>query len=207
MSKDKLLFIFFNVSVIGVGFGQELRFDPDVVLGNRSITYKHLVKYTLNQKLTVYNLTLFDTEYNTDENNLFFIRNTASYSMFKNVSANAAIGIKNPGAFSTLSMSYTYRSPNFIGIYTVGGTYQKGVSLEQSLVMSYMPVLGKGNRGYLNLLATANLNSNGYTRGLQQVKVGIQKKLLTTGIAANLDQFNNTKRTLTNFGIFFKYNF
>ncbi|WP_306014286.1 MULTISPECIES: hypothetical protein [unclassified Allomuricauda] len=207
MGKGKLLFIFLKVLVIGVGFGQELRFNPDVVLGNRSITYKHLVKYSVNQKLTVDNLTLFDTEYNTDENNLFFIRNTISYSVFKNVSANAAIGIKNPGAFGTVSMSYLFRSPNFLGVYTMGVTYQKGGSLEQSLVMSYTPFLWKGHRGYLNLLATANLNSNEYTRGLQQVKVGIQKKLLTTGIAVNLDQFNNAKRTLTNFGIFFKYNF
>ncbi|AEM71741.1 hypothetical protein Murru_2710 [Allomuricauda ruestringensis DSM 13258] len=207
MKRSTSLFTLFYLSVSTLVIGQELSFAPDVVFGNRSLTYKHLIKYSINPKLSVDNLTLFDTEYGNDLNNLYFIRNTISYALTKNIRANTAIGIKNPGAFGTVSMSFSSRSPRFSFTYSAGSTYQDEFSFEQSIVAIYLPSFGKNHQGYINLLATANINANGYARGLQQLKIGIRKEQLATGFAINLDQFNKARKTLTNTGIFLKYNF
>ena len=207
MKRNTSLFTLFYLSVSTLVIGQELSFAPDVVFGNRSLTYKHLIKYSVNPKLSVDNLTLFDTEYGNDLNNLYFIRNTISYALTKNIRANTAIGIKNPGAFGTMSLSFTTQSHQFSFTYSAGSTYQDGFSFEQSIVASYLPSFGNNNQGYINLLATGTINASGYARGLQQLKIGIRKKQFTTGLAINLDQFNNARKTLTNTGIFLKYNF
>ncbi|MEQ5791578.1 hypothetical protein J4E06_10985 [Muricauda sp. NFXS6] len=207
MNRNTSLFTLFYLSVSTLVIGQELSFAPDVVFGNRSLTYKHLIKYSINPKLSVDNLTLFDTEYGNDLNNLYFIRNTISYALTKNIRANTAIGIKNPGAFGTMSLSFTTQSHQFSFTYSAGSTYQDGFSFEQSIVASYLPSFGNNNQGYINLLATGTINASGYARGLQQLKIGIRKKQFTTGLAINLDQFNNARKTLTNTGVFLKYNF
>lgn len=184
-----------------------MNFSPDLVFGNRSVTYKHLTKYSINSKLSVYNLTLFDTEYEEDANNIYFVRNNFSYHFNKKIKLNAAIGIKNPGAFCTVSFGFSSRTTHYSFAYTAGSTYQKGFSFEQSMVLNYTPDIGHNYKGYINLLATANINANGYIRGLQQFKIGMLKKQLITGLALNLDQFNNARKKLQNMGIFLKYNF
>ncbi len=207
MEKNASICILFYMTVMVKVIGQEVNFTPDIVFGNRSITYKHLIKYTIHPKLSMDNLTLFDTEYDNDVNNIYFIRNTISYSLTNSIRANTAIGIKNPGAFGTLSLSYVSKIPYFTFSYTAGSTYQNGLSFEQTLIASYFPPLGNRYSGYINLLATGNINTDGFTRGLQQLKIGIRKNQLTSGVAMNLDQFNNAQKTMTNAGIFLKYNF
>ena len=202
------LYLFLLLLVFGNGVhSQELSFTPDVVFGNRSMTYKHLLIYHLDSKLSLDNLTLFDTEYEGDTNTIYFIRNNVSYKLSEKTRVNTSVGIKNPGAFGSLSLSFFSRTPHFSANYTAGGTYQDGVSFEQSLVISYYPNLGRNHQAYINILATGNLSSKGYIRGLQQFKLGIRKEKLITGLALNLDQFNNSRKKLKNTGIFFKYNF
>jgi hypothetical protein len=206
MSKKTTLLILIYLTVLNAS-GQELNFSPDLVFGNRSVTYKHLVKYYISPKLSVDNLTLFDTEYEEDTNNIYFVRNNFSYQFNPKINLNTAIGVKSPGAFCTVSLGFSSKTTNFSFAYTAGSTYQKGFSLEQSLVLSYFPDLGHNHKGYINLLATANINANGYIRGLQQFKIGLRKKQLITGLALNLDQFNNARKKLQNMGVFLKYNF
>lgn len=206
MFKKTTLLILIYLTALSVT-GQELNFSPDLVFGNRSVTYKHLIKYSINSKLSVDNLTLFDTEYEEDSNNIYFVRNNFSYHFNNKIKLNTAIGIKNPGAFCTMSLGFLSKTTNFSFAYTAGSTYQKGFSFEQSLNLSYTPDLSSYYEGYINLLATANINGNGYIRGLQQFKIGIRKKQLITGLAVNLDQFNNARKKLQNMGVFLKYNF
>ncbi|OWW24470.1 hypothetical protein B4Q04_14225 [Zobellia sp. OII3] len=206
MLRNTTLLILIYMTVLSAA-GQELNFSPDLVLGNRSVAYKHLIKYSISPKLSLDNLTLFDTEYEEDTNNIYFVRNNISYQFNQKIKLNTAIGIKNPGAFCTISLGFSSKTTNFSFAYTAGSTYQKGFSFEQSLVLSYTPNLGRNHSGYINLLATANINSNGYIRGLQQLKIGIRKEQLITGLAVNLDQFNNARKKLQNMGVFLKYNF
>lgn len=206
MKKTALCILFFTALTSGM-IGQELHFVPDIVFGNRSFTYKHLIRYTIHPRLSVDNLTLFDTEYEDDANNIYFIRNNVSFVLSESIRANSAIGIKNPGAFGTLSLSYHFKSHDFSLTYSAGSTYQNGFSFEQSLLIGYSPNLGNDLFGYLHLLATGNISREGYTRGLQQFKLGVQKKQLAIGWAVNLDQFNNARKKLENTGLFFTYNF
>lgn len=185
---------------------QSANFSPEMVTGNRSYSYQHFIVYQINNKWSFNNVSLFDTEYNNDKNNIFFIRNMLSYNLNKHFKVNIALGIKNPGAFTTLTANYQYTSSSFRLDYTFGSTYQNGFTLEQSLILNYTPRLNQNLYGYLNLFAVVNMNLEELDRGIQQLRFGIKKEKLITGIAINLDQFTKAEKTLENFGIFIKYN-
>lgn len=185
---------------------QSVSFSPEKVLGNRSTAYQHFISYSFDETWSINNVTLFDTEYNTDKNNIFFIRNMLSYKLNQQIKVNAAFGIKNPGAFATLNAQYQYTTTNFKLSYSIGNTYQNGFTLEQNLILNYTPTLSKNFKGYINLFAVVNTNLKQLDRGIQQLRIGIKKERLIIGLALNLDQFTKGKKKLENFGAFIKYN-
>ncbi|MGE8433334.1 MULTISPECIES: hypothetical protein [Chryseobacterium] len=186
---------------------QKLTYTPDLVLGNRSYTYMHNVNYYFNDRLKLNNLTLFDTEYTKDKENIFFIRNTLAYNLNKKFSVNAAFGMKNPGAFFSAYLQYRITKPSYSFSYSIGTTYQRGFTLEQSISFEYTPYLKENLQGYFSVLAIGNLDDGGYPRGLQFMRLGIKQDKMMYGVASNFDQFNNAKKTLENIGAFVKYNF
>lgn len=207
---DKLRFKSLLISLISitlVSTAQSVDFLPEMVLGHRSLSYQHFVSHSFDEKWSVNNVSLFDTEYNNDTNNIFFIRNMLSYKFNKNFKANAAIGIKNPGAFVTISSQYQYKTPFFKISYAIGSTFQNKFTLEQTLLLNYTPTLSKRIRAYLNLFVIANTNLKILNRGIQQLRIGIKKEKLMTGIAVNLDQFTKSELTFMNYGFFIKRNF
>jgi hypothetical protein len=186
---------------------QSINFLPEMVLGNRSLSYQHFIGYNINNSWSVNNITLFDSEYIDDKNNIFFIRNMLSYNLNEHFKANVAIGIKNPGAFATLTSQYQYISSRFKLSYSIGSTYQNGFTLEQTLVMNYTPNLTEKIQAYVNLFAVLNTNLKVLDRGIQQLRIGTKKENFITGIAINFDQFTKAEKTLENFGLFLKCNF
>ncbi|MBP2617760.1 hypothetical protein [Chryseobacterium jejuense] len=186
---------------------QKLNYTPDLVLGHRSYTYTHNVNYYFNDRLKLNNLTLFDTEYTKDKENIFFIRNTLAYNLTKRFSVNAALGMKNPGAFFSAYAQYRITKPTYSLSYSIGATYQKGFSLEQSVSFEYTPYLKENLQGYFSVLAIGNIDDSGYPRGLQFIRLGVKQDKIMYGVASNFDQFNNAKKTLENVGTFIKYNF
>lgn len=186
---------------------QKLNYTPDLVLGHRSYTYMHNINYYFNDRLKLNNLTLFDTEYTKDKENIFFIRNTLTYNLSKRFSINAALGMKNPGAFFSAYVQYRISKPLYSFSYSIGATYQKGFSLEQSVSVEFTPYLKENLQGYLSVLAIGNIDNSGYPRGLQFIRLGVKEDKIMYGIASNFDQFNNAKKTLENIGVFVKYNF
>ncbi|MGG7550016.1 hypothetical protein ACQ7CX_05260 [Chryseobacterium arthrosphaerae] len=186
---------------------QKLSYTPDLVLGNRSYTYMHTINYQLNDRLKLSNLTLFDTEYTRDRENIFFIRNTFAYNLSKKLSVNAAFGMKNPGAFFSAYVQYKITRSTYSLSYAIGTTYQKGFSLEQSVSLEYTPYLKESLQGYFSILAIGNIDNSGYPRGLQLIRLGVKQNKMMYGVATNFDQFNNGKKTLENIGAFVKYNF
>lgn len=205
--KAKLIVIIALAAVSTQLNAQKLSYTPDLVLGHRSYTYMHNVNYQINERLKLNNLTLFDTEYTKDQDNIFFIRNTLAYSFTKKISLNGAFGVKNPGAFFSLYAQYRMVQPSYSFSYSIGATYQKGFSLEQSISFEYTPQLRENLKGYFSVLAIGNLDNTGYPRGLQFIRLGVKQDKMMYGIASNFDQFNNSKKTLENIGAFVKYNF
>jgi hypothetical protein len=205
--KAKLIVIMALAAVSTQLNAQKLSYTPDLVLGHRSYTYMHNVNYQINERLKLNNLTLFDTEYTRDQDNIFFIRNTLTYSFTKKISLNGAFGVKNPGAFFSLYAQYRMVQPSYSFSYSIGATYQKGFSLEQSVSFEYTPQLRENLKGYFSVLAIGNLGNTGYLRGLQFIRLGVKQDKMMYGIASNFDQFNNSKKTLENIGAFVKYNF
>lgn len=186
---------------------QHVNFTPEMLLGNRSIGYQHFIGYNFNDKWSINNISQFDTEYADDETNIFFIRNMLSYTLNQHFKANLALGVKSPGKFATISTQYEYNISTFKLNYAIGSTYQDGFKLVQTLILNYTPMLSKTIQGYINLFAVVNTNLKVLDRGIQQLRIGIKKEKLITGIAANLDQFYKAEKTLENFGVFIKYNF
>ena len=199
--------LIYSVFAIVTSHAQALNYTPEVVAGNRSTAYQHFIGYHFNDTWSINNLTLFDTEYNDGNNNIFFIRNTLSYSLNHNIKANVAFGIKNPGSFATISAKYDFSFQDFKFSYTIGTTYQNGLTLEQTLILNYTPKLAANIEAYINLFAVVATDLKILNRGIQQFRLGIKKRQLITGLAMNLDQFTESKKTLENSGLFLKYNF
>ena len=190
-----------------VSNAQSVGFSPEMVLGHRSLSYQHFVSYSFSEKWSVNNVSYFDTEYNNETNDIFFIRNMLSYSFNKHFKANAAIGVKNPGAFATITSQYQYSASSFKINYAIGSTYQNGFTLEQTLILNYTPALSSSIKAYLNLFVVVNTDLKILNRGIQQLRIGLKKEKFITGIAVNLDQFTKAEKTLNNYGLFIKYNF
>ncbi|MAY83316.1 MAG: hypothetical protein CMP59_04205 [Flavobacteriales bacterium] len=203
----RLLLIFICLNTVKIAPGQDVILIPEVLMGNRSQTYLQYIGYDFNKRLSVNNLTLFDTEYSDDSNNIHFVRNTISYEVSTNVLFNTSIGVKNPGHFATIALQYRYSKKDLQFSYSAGTTYQEGFTLEQSLLLKYTPSISNNLKAYFNLLAIANIDLKEYQRGIQQLRLGMLKHQTAYGLGLNLDQFNNASKTLSNLGVFIKHNF
>lgn len=186
---------------------QKTSYTPELVTGYRSLFYQHGINHFFSKKLRFNNLVVYDTEYRSAKNNLFFIRNTLFFALNKPLSLHTAIGIKNPGSFATIALQYQYQTGPLRFLYTAGATYQTGITLEQSLILEYNPLLQPGTNVYFRLQAIANTDFTQYQRGIQQFRAGIQQETTQYGVAVNLDQFNNGAKQLENAGIFVRYHF
>lgn len=186
---------------------QSSGFSPEMVIGHRSLSYQHFVSHRFNNKWSVNNISQFDTEYDNETNNIFFIRNMLSYSVSKHFKVSVAIGVKNPGAFVTIAYQYQYKAPSFRLSYAIGSSYQKSFTFDQTLIVNYTPNLSKNIKAYVNLFAVVNTNLKIFDRGIQQLRIGVKKEKLITGIAFNMDQFTKAEKTLNNYGIFIKTTF
>lgn len=199
-----IFFLFFSFNQLNA---QKLSYSPEFVLGNRSVSYQHFINHSFNKKWSINNLTLFDSEYQENKHNIFFIRNSLGYKLSDLVQLNSGVGIKNPGSFITGNVQFRIRNNSLNLSYSVGSTYQKGFSLEQSLFIKYTPNISTKFKPFFKLFIVMNTNLKTIDRSLQQIRLGIDKDLASFGLATNLDQFNNGSKTLENFGIFLKYNF
>lgn len=189
------------------GLAQKNNYTPELVTGYRSLFYQHGFNHFFSKKLRFNNLVVYDTEYRSDKNNIFFIRNMLSVTINKPLSLQTAIGIKNPGSFATIALQYQYQTGALRFLYAAGATYQTGLTLEQSLILEYNPLLQPGIHAYFRVQAIANTDFTQYQRGIQQFRAGIQHETTQYGVAVNLDQFNNGARQLENTGIFIRYLF
>lgn len=202
--KRTLFLLLLGATSSQVTMGQKLFISPDLVAGHRSYTYMQSTGYRINEKIRLSNFTLFDTEYTKDNNNIFYIRNTFSYTLIPDLILHTAIGIKNPGAFFSTFLQFVRANQTCTFSYSIGATYQNGFTLEQSLYLECLPQLSDDVTVYFSISAVANIG-RGYERGLQQLRMGIKKDKLIYGMAGNLDQFSNSSKKLENFGFFIKY--
>ncbi|WP_255492462.1 hypothetical protein [Myroides sp. NP-2] len=207
----QMLFARFFIVLLGMltfpVLGQSTTYTPDVMLGHRSFAYTHTISHRLSDDLSIQNLVLFDSEYEKDTHNIFFVRNTIAYKLPKNFVLNAGFGVKNPGKFASVYLQYQVKRKNFIGVYGIGTTYQKGFTLEQSLLLEYTPKLTQEWEGFFRLSAVGNVNRHEYTRGFQHIRIGAKKDKVALGLAANFEQFNMSWDHLENYGVFVKVNF
>lgn len=179
-------------------------YTPEKVFGHRAMSYQHIVTHAFAEgKMHLANVVLYDTEYGSKRNNIYFIRNTFSYAVKKNWSLVAGLGMKNPGSFGMLALQFQYKQQSFSLSYTGGATYQRGFTLEQSFIVEYLPEIKEKLRMVIRAQIAANIN-NTYDRGFQQIRAGLKTEGLQFGLAANLDQWHNSTKTLQNYGLFIK---
>lgn len=186
---------------------QRLHYQPEFLGGYHSLSYAHTAAYTLHQKLQLANYTYIDGAYTSDTVNIYFIRTKLAYHIFPALSIHAAIGMKNPGKFTTLLLQYQYARPHFSISYAAGPTYQNGFTLEQALAASWQGSPSGNTKLYLSAKASINTKAVDLNRGVQQFRIGLRKRKLTHGLGANFDQFRPGTKSLFNAGIFFSYHF
>lgn len=205
--KIARFFIAFFLLLVQAVRSQSIQYTSEGMVGNRSYFYTHTISYQISEKVKLQNLVVFDTEYKGDSHNIFFIRNTIAYQFAPNFTFNTAIGMKNPGKFATGSVQYTVTKNDLLFSYSVGATYQRGWTLEQSLLVEYTPKINEEYSALIRLSAVGNVNTEECTRGFQQIRLGVKKNKVSFGIAINLDQFNTSWDHLENYGVFGKFNF
>jgi hypothetical protein len=186
---------------------QKLNYTPDLVAGHRSYTYMHNVNYYFNDRLKLNNLTLFDTEYTRDKENIFFIRNTLAYHLTRKISINAALGMKNPGAFFSVYIQYRIAKPIYTLSYSIGTTYQKDFRLSNPFLLNICHTSKKIFRDISVFSLLAIWMGAAIPEDCSLFGWGVKQDKMMYGIASNFDQFNNGKKTLENIGAFVKYNF
>lgn len=184
--------------------GQNILFSPEVLVGDRSVSYQHLQRIELNLKWSYQNTFIIDNEYASDNNRIYFFRNSISYHHSNKWRTNLAFGLKNPGLFSTISWTYLNKDNQHSFFYSVGFTYQNGISIEQSMLYRKELIRIQKYTLYYQVFAVANIDVHGYTRGLQQLRIGFQKEAIQFGFGLNFDQFNNGNKTLVNQGGYIK---
>lgn len=203
------LAFFYTVILMFFGqytFGQKFSYTPEGMVGNRSYFYTHTFNYQINDKVKLQNLILFDTEYDDDQHNILFMRNTIAYQFSKHFSINTSVGIKNPGKFASVLVQYQVVGKEVSFTYGIGTTYQAGFTLEQSILFEYTPKITENVLGVFRVSAVGNFNAEEYTRGFQHIRIGVKYEQYSFGLAANLEQFNNSWKHLENFGVFAKVN-
>jgi len=188
-------------------FSQEIVVQPEVLFGNRSVMFQSQFKAQFTKSLSFNNYFLIDNQYDREKNQIYFFRNMLSYHHSKCWQSNIAVGLKNPGLFSTVSWTYKKREGVKSLIYSIGITLQKTLSLEQSVLFKQDLIEFKNYVFRFQFLVIASFDVEGYLRGLQQIRFGIQKGSIQTGFGINLDQFNNATKALYNYGAYFKFNF
>lgn len=187
-------------------FSQQESFQLENVLGHRSVSYQHLYTSELGNRWLYKQLILFDYDHTSENETLYFIRNRIAYRLSTCIQLHAAAGIKNPGIFGTVGSQFNIQHNALSINYSIGSTYQEGFTLEQSIVIHYLPKLGPSLNGYLKLLLIANTDLKSIQRGIQQFRLGIKQNQWKVGYALNLDQFDNASKQLINQGIFITYN-
>ncbi|MCE4564583.1 hypothetical protein INQ51_09700 [Maribellus sp. CM-23] len=188
------------------GEESQLQFSPENLMGNRSNNYQHIIGAMITDKLHFSNFAYLDSDYSTKAN-LYNIRNTISYNLVDNWFSNLAVGLKNPGVYTTFSVQYVKKYNTFSYLLRTGATYQKSWTSESFATMQYVPKISDSINAFLNASLSLNVNTKGITRGIQQFRMGIKNKQLTYGLASNFDQFNYNQRTLTNHGLFLRINY
>lgn len=188
-------------------YAQQLNYTSEVLAGHRSVAFQHKVNHTFNEDFKLLNIFNYETEYGSDKNNLYFLRSSLYYEIHKRFGMNLGIGLKNPGAFATVSGRYQYNLPSFLFLYEIGATYQDHFTLEQFTLVEYTPLLKDDVYLLIKVQLTSNRHRALEERGIQQARLGIKQDRKQFGLAANCDQFNNRTKTLKNYGLFYKYEF
>src|SRR5690606_14516054 len=103
------------------------------------------------------------------------IRNTISYNISKYFQLNTVLGLKNPGTFSTISLQYNYQRKRLIFSSNLGWYYQNGSAIETFMLTQYTLPLTSNTDLYFRAQSTSDINTEGILRGVQQVRIGIDK--------------------------------
>lgn len=179
----------------------QVQFKPESLLGNRSYNYQHIINAEVSKKIHLTNFTYIDSDYILN-GDLYNFRIMGSYSFYEHWSANIAMGLKNPGFYTTVSAQFkdSFRALSYV--ISTGLTFQDGLTSESFGSVSYVPAIRRNIKAFLRSSFSLNIDNKGVTRGIQQFRLGLSLFNLTIGFASNFDQFNYGQMKLYNHGIF-----
>jgi len=184
---------------------QQIRIAPEVLIGHRAAFYKQDFMLQCNERIFINTNAVYDADFRHEQKVLYFLRNAVSYTISKSTAISLAHGVKNPGTFGTVAVQYSLSDENLLLISSVGLTYLHSFTIEPFVLVEYNGAIASTTQFYFRFQAVVNISVEAFTRGIQQVRVGISNGKMKYGIGGNFDQFLHAETKLENIGLFFKY--
>lgn len=187
-------------------FAQQPTIPFEIFAGNRAITYQHVLnKNILDNKFNFFNMVSFDTEYKDNGSNIYVIQSLVSYKITNKFSLGLGGQLQNIGAFAIVGVQFAHSTDNFLFVVLPTVTITGKSNYEQFLLLEYRPKINEKIRGYFRTQFLINTDFTRYNRGYQQIRLGLEKKNIRFGLATTFDQFNSSRITTSNYGVFMRY--
>lgn len=171
--------------------------------GNRAMYYQHVINKNLfNDKFNFFNVTSFEAEHDSNENNLFVVSSLFSYNLGKGFSIGIGGEIQRPGTFAIVGAQYAYVSETILLVVFPSMNINGDKEYTHFTLFEYKPKLSDKLKGYFRSQFLVITDFDNYNRGYQQLRLGLQIDNIQFGLATNLDQFDNSNITTSNYGLF-----
>lgn len=183
-----------------------MTFFPEVVVGHRSYSYAHNADFPVDKKWSIVNIVSVDVEHTGYERNLFFIGSGLSYHLSPAFKANALVGLKDPGAFGAINIQYSKKFEKIFFTTFLGWHYLKESDVEHFMLAQYKTPIKDNLDFVLKIQSVMTFNKHGFSRGIEQVRLGVAGRKAGFGLAVNFDQWARVLSPIYNVGFYFTYN-
>lgn len=196
--------MFFVLINLGV-YAQQNSISNEVLLGNKGMTYQGFVQFSTHEKIRFTHNYFLDKPYSNQQQNLYFLRSNLEYSLRANVQLLLSVGVKNPGVFYSSTLQLKQLGNRSSTFFLLGATLINRPVLEITFIHNYTVAQWKESKLIFRLFGTFSIDKDGFTRGIQQMRIGMQQNHFRWGVGLNMDQFAKLSMPRFNHGVFFMY--
>lgn len=185
----------------------------EIMLGHNRLFFQSIVSkpFTPGSRVGLFTIGTFQTGYNNEPDELeMAIPLQVSYKIWKNFGAFAGLAINNKtGIRPVMGPQYVLAKRQILivlnGRYILSGSN----NIEGFALVEYRPVLSKNWRLYSRVQAFYSYNPQGenHDRSFYYLRLGVQRKALSFGPAANFDLYGRDKNFKDNYGVYFNWQF
>lgn len=157
-------------------------------------------------KFTVFSRTRMTVDYSNQPN--FFSAAYANYTSKPGLGISVIGSVSNGRGFSpTVGINYLKVRNDFSIFLLVAMELEENPEYSLFTISKYRPSIGENWKLYTSLELFSLVNHNGHQVSVQRARVGVDRKSLQFGVAANLGQYGSSPIWDDNYGIFIRKEF